>query len=66
MLASRTKSRSLRVSVSPRTTRAYRDQKAPPRMITMFMSLGPKMTAMKTAKVTEGFASHASVTRMMT
>ncbi len=63
--ASFTKSRSRRVSTSPRMTRAYRVQYTAPRMAMMFHMLGPIMAARKIAKTIAGNASHASVTRMM-
>src|SRR6266508_228706 len=63
--ASFTNSRSLRVSTSPRMTRAYRVQYTAPRMTMMFHMLGPTMAARKIAKTMAGNASQASVTRMM-
>src|SRR5436190_14820554 len=48
--ASFTKSRSRRVSTSPRMTRAYRVQYTAPRMTMMFHMLGPTMAARKIAK----------------
>ena len=64
--ARRTNSRSFSDSTSPRTTRAYRVQYTPPRMMTMFHMLGPTIAARKIAKVSAGSASHVSVSRITT